>query len=847
MRSGGRVFITAITGSLLFFSFSSAEDLYVVKGSESVIDAVSETAGADIYGILKTGVLAGISVDGREALADRGFSLRSIGPRDEKSSYYIFQIEDADIEKLAPDFDVIYRQDNEAIARTRGDIDQHSILFLKQLTRVSFVPRPGRERHPTAPSINLQTDPEIEEIVSHVDQGDYTAIIQRLQNFLTRYSPTDSCRAAEQWAIEEFASLGYETELFPFTYSGQTWHDAIGRKTGAVYPDSIYIIIGHLDATSENPNVLAPGAEDNGSGSACVLECARVLSQYDFNCTIEFVMVTGEEQGLYGSEAYAYDCYTNNRNIAGVLNFDMIAYAGGYGWDTNIFSDQTFPAEVALADLLALVTDDYTAAYSIRVNTVGPEYGSDHYYFSYYGFPAPFSIDAQLWSAPDWYPWYHTTSDVIDNLDLDYATEVVRGAVAAMATIAGLWSPPLLEFNYPDGLPQLIDPSGGTAFRVEIIPGASDPQPGTGLLYYDDGGGFTSVPMDIVSPNIYDAVFPATECDTEVRYYLSAETIDGAAVTDPPGAPDESYSVLSATGFVSVFEDDFNSDRGWSVENSCADGQWERAVPAGGGDRGDPPSDYDGSGYCYVTDNADDNSDVDDGYTRLISPIFDTDGDDAIIEYALWYTNNAGDNPNSDIFNVDVSSDGGTNWTSARTFGPHTMPGWTIQSFRVAEFVTPSGQIRVRFEASDLGGGSVVEAGIDAVVVKRIECLQLPTGTIEGTVSDLDGPLTGVQVVAEGTGITDETDTGGSYILAGLTVGTYDISFSLIGYRDTTVTGMEVFENQTTTLDMVMEPTQDIPALSEWGMILLSLLLVAVGTARVIRDRKWRFTQRKRA
>lgn len=734
------------------FSVALAEDLYVLDKEAVDVESVVALEGVNVYAIMQGGILVGATPEGSNDLSIRGYSLMNLGERDEESEYFLFQITDRDILKLATGIEVIYYRDGEAIAKTKTRLDPQSSLLMKRLTHISFMPKPRLEKKSIAPSLNLITDPEIEEIVSHVSQAEYTAYIQRLQDFVTRYSFTDSCRAAEQWAINEFESLGFETELFPFSYDVYTWYNAIGRKEGLVYPDSIYIIIGHIDATSENPNFSAPGAEDNGSGSACVLEAARVLSQYDFNCTIEFILVSGEEQGLIGSEAYAEYCYLNGLNVAGVLNFDMIAYEGGYGWDTNIFSDQTFPAEVALADLLAFLTDEYSIAYSIRVNTIGPQYGSDHYYFSYYGFPAPFSIDAQLWDAPDWYPWYHTTDDVITNLDLDYATEVVKGGVATLAIVAGLWSPPLIEFVYPDGLPDLITPGGGTSFRVEVIAGASNPQPGTGILYYSTGGDFANISMEIVAPDVYDAVFPALECGLEVLFYVSAETEDGTLVTDPLTAPDVSYSTLSAVDLIPVFEDNFNTDQGWVVENNCSDGQWERGIPAGGGDRGDPPSDYDGSDYCYITDNEDGDSDVDGGYTWLISPAFDLSESDAIISYALWYTNNAGNSPNSDIFNVHISNDDGVSWTLVETYGPHTAAGWTERSFRIADFIPPTSQIRVRFEASDLGDGSVVEAGIDAFSVKTIEC-----------------------------------------------------------------------------------ETAEVPTLSEWGMIILALLLLAVGTVAVVR------------
>ena len=285
---------------------------------------------------------------------------------------------------------------------------------------------------------------------------------------------------------------------------------------------------------------------------------------------------------------------------------------------------------------------------------------------------------------------------------------------------------PTLSFTYPNGRPETLDPGVATAIRVIVSTDTGTPVPGTGQVHYSlNGAPFVTADMQVVAPNVYDAVLPAADCYDTYEWYVSAEESEGSRVYDPGNAPTSSYDARVLTGLVMVMQDNFQTNQGWTVSGTASDGQWDRGVPVNC-DRGDPPSDFDGSGQCYVTDNSSSggcNSDVDNGYTYLDSPTIDLSSGDAQVHYALWYTNNAGGDPNNDLFKTYVSNNNGSSWVLVETIGPATSSGWAEHTFMVGDFVTPNAQVKVRFEASDLGSGSVVEAGIDDFWVKQEECV----------------------------------------------------------------------------------------------------------------------------
>jgi hypothetical protein len=119
-------------------------------------------------------------------------------------------------------------------------------------------------------------------------------------------------------------------------------------------------------------------------------------------------------------------------------------------------------------------------------------------------------------------------------------------------------------------------------------------------------------------------------------------------------------------------------------------------------------------------------NDVDGGTTTLVSPTFNVAGlTNPKVSYWRWYSNAEGADPNNDVFVIQISNDNGATWTTAETVGPagpQTDGGWFYHEFYVSSVVAPTATMKVKFVASDLGAGSLVEAAVDDFLVEASVC-----------------------------------------------------------------------------------------------------------------------------
>ena len=279
-------------------------------------------------------------------------------------------------------------------------------------------------------------------------------------------------------------------------------------------------------------------------------------------------------------------------------------------------------------------------------------------------------------------------------------------------------------------VPADSDPNVPIQVSVNIDPREDTLLDGSVYLHYRSNNlaNWTVQEMDNDGLMLWNGTVAGMACDDDPEFYISCEGQVSGTVEHPSGGATNSYGWMIGTSIVS-YDDNGESDGDWTVSSSALDGQWNRGVPINC-DRGDPSSDYDGSGSCWLTDNSSGdgcNSDVDEGYTALTSGVIDlSQVNSPILSYARWFHNSSGAAPNTDTFVVEWSSNGSA-WYELESVGPsgsEVNGGWVHVSFSVNDFAGDITQVQLRFTASDEGADtqSVVEAGVDAIMVSAVDC-----------------------------------------------------------------------------------------------------------------------------
>jgi acetylornithine deacetylase/succinyl-diaminopimelate desuccinylase-like protein len=342
-------------------------------------------------------------------------------------------------------------------------------------------------------AVEPPSNPELARLGLAVSTEALKATVSGLVAFGTRHtlsdtqSPTRGIGAARRWVKGRFESLGAacggclavetpeQTVTGPRIPKPAVIQDVIAIQRGTRDPDRVVIISGHID--SRVTDILdftkdAPGANDDGSGTAAVIEAARVLSRRRFPATIVYAVLSGEEQGLYGGKLLADYAKSKGWRVEAVLNNDIIGNT--YGLDgrveadaVRVFSEGTRAGETAalastrrreggefdapsrnLSRFMAGIAKRYMPGFSVR-QIMRPDRfsrGGDQGPMQEAGYPA-----VRVTEADENYTRQHQDvrteggvhyGDVIDGVDFAYLTKVTRLNILTLAALAAAPPPP---------------------------------------------------------------------------------------------------------------------------------------------------------------------------------------------------------------------------------------------------------------------------------------------------------------------------------------------------------------------------------------------------------------------
>jgi len=231
--------------------------------------------------------------------------------------------------------------------------------------------------------------------------------------------------------------------LFEYENHEQEWYNLIVTIPGTTKPDEEILLTAHADSATFDIEVgdSAPGADDNASGVAALMEALKVLSQHPFERTIKLIFFSGEEQGLLGSTAYVED--HDLSNVVAVINLDVISYDPNDDQCADLYVGTLSESE-AIGQLMMQVIKDYDLNLQMEYFTDDAINASDHAPFWESGVGAVM-LSANLEDGKDstcepaeFNPNMHTTQDIFENIDPTTGYELTRLAIISAIELAGM-------------------------------------------------------------------------------------------------------------------------------------------------------------------------------------------------------------------------------------------------------------------------------------------------------------------------------------------------------------------------------------------------------------------------
>ena len=336
-------------------------------------------------------------------------------------------------QKAHPDIPVLHDRGRFLVVA----LDPATAKRIGQPEEPCFVVRPLTDRHVAfearpRTAVRAAEVPWVRALVDGVTRPPYEADLTHLVSFPTRHSTTAHYTAAAEWAGGRLEEMGYQVTQTTITVGSGTSRnviaDRLGKRPG---PRGMVLVTAHLDSVNHDvagPLAPAPGADDNASGSAGVLQIARSLRDHANADDLRFILFGGEEQGLFGSKQYVAGLSTAERGrVRAVVNMDMIGCLNRAPATVLIEGAAVSPTVI---NGLAEAAGTYTG---LSVETSLDPFASDHVPFIQANLPAVLTIEGADQSNPN----DHTSNDVLANVNYDIALEILRMNLAFVALTVG--------------------------------------------------------------------------------------------------------------------------------------------------------------------------------------------------------------------------------------------------------------------------------------------------------------------------------------------------------------------------------------------------------------------------
>ena len=453
-----------------------------LKGPEDRVQVAA--SGLSPYALMENSIIAGGTCGAATATS---LPYRTIAPAPVEGTFYLvippFSKTPQQVRSLVVQYCEILAEDADAFfVQAAPEAAEELPPQQFHIVRVWMTPIDLGLSAPSEPPRVAAYNPVIQWIINQITVGEITGMLRDLtgerptvvrgvqDTIKTRYSTTRKNSSAIWYFYEKAASYtGIDSVQFhAFTWSTYTDSNVVATKVGRDYPRQQYLIDGHIDATSEDRLNYTPGADDNATTTLAALIAAKVTRQIPFKRTIKYITFNSEENGIYGSSAYASQARARGDSIRGVLNGDMIG-TNFTGNDSALAFHGNRAGSRVLTQRFYEVDTTYHIGLKVR-QSANPPGGSDHLPFWNNGY------EAGCYSEKDFSLVYHTTGDRITAMDTVYWTKYVKCLVATLCDLAE-----------PDTSFSGIEAPEGSSAMARVLTFEAHPNPArgaTGIRYF---------------------------------------------------------------------------------------------------------------------------------------------------------------------------------------------------------------------------------------------------------------------------------------------------------------------------------------------------------------------------